>query len=155
MTRVGIVCGYGTDAARLAPYAAAIVENARALDLLVTSGGGAPVTEAEVLAELLRPAGVRILREPRARSSAENLLLSRELLAREGVAITELTIFCDEIRRWKVAVLARVVFGRGTRVVAIGRQGARWRSLVQLPSLVWQLLVVAVRKRTVPFGREQ
>jgi uncharacterized SAM-binding protein YcdF (DUF218 family) len=60
-----------------------------AAPLLLMSGGGAPVSEAEVMTELAQAAGVptaALLREDASRNTAENALNSARLLRKRGLA---------------------------------------------------------------------
>lgn len=121
------MCGYGAVAdapLRLYLEEVAAVCRARGVVRVIVSGGattpGIDRTEAEVMEEILRPLlpGVEFEREPRARTTLDNIAFSCELLGRAA----DVLLFVDRVRAPKARLLAAMLLRRANvEIVAIRR----------------------------------
>ena len=146
---VGIVCGYDLDSellgyvARLAPH----IEREK-LDVVILSGGRTsphrPDSEAEVmrdaLSALLR--GVPMILEEEAMTTLDNLTFGREV-ARSLGTIDRYVVFCDNVHRIKVRVLARMLL-RARRVISVPRRTPLWVKAIEPASVVCEAIGVFV-----------
>ena len=143
MTTIAIVCGYD-DQASLRPYIELLAPKINALrpSFLVLSGGcTSPVSEeseALVMSRLVQELcpGQPYVLEEAAMSTIENVVNAKALAERTFGRVDRWFIFCGRTHRAKVAALARLLLGRGVRVIAVPRKVRLMVRLLEPPSLV-------------------
>jgi hypothetical protein len=143
MTTIGIVCGYDDQASlrayieRLAPEIAAVHPS-----FLVLTGGRTspllPDSEALVMSRLVQELcpGQPFVLEEAAMSTIENVLNAKQLAERTFGRVERWVVFCGQTHRRKVAALARLILGRGVRVIAVPRKVRLMVRLLEPTSLL-------------------
>ena len=143
MTTVGIVCGYD-DQPSLRAYIEQLVPHidaARPAFLVLSGGCTSPTSadsEALVMSRLVQelcPAQPFVLEEA-AMSTIENVINAKELAERTFGRVERWVVFCGRTHRRKVAALARLILGRGVRVIAVPRKVRLMVRLLEPPSLL-------------------
>ena len=150
MTRIGIVCGYGTkldDRTKHFLDGTAVQIKKLQPDAVILSGGqsdpGNSLTEADFMHRFFsgKIDHVEFLLEKEALTTLHNLFNCHELLNHKRILPDEIYIFCDRIRSLKVKILSRIIFkGLYVRVVPVKRKESLTVYLLQLPSLLYQVL---------------
>ncbi len=125
---VFIVLGYRCE---LTPALGAYLDRVAAVareqhPALIISSGGATnqrthpgLTEARLIADYLvdtQGLSIPVALEARARTTLENLRLVSHLLEQRGLARARLVVFCDRVRRRKIALIAHRLLHRARSV---------------------------------------
>ena len=148
--KFGIVCGYGSELddnlKRYIDFVYKQIEQYN-LDVIVLTGGysyrNSTSTEAELMYKLLSEKyfNTEFLLENKAITTLHNLLYSEKLIKASHIEIDKIYIFCDSIRLVKVMILSKIIFSKfSTKVVSIEREESVLIYLLQLPSIVTQVL---------------
>ena len=151
MTTIGIVCGYD-DFDSLRPYIELLAPEIRAAQpsFLVLSGGctSPRCDDSEALA-MSRPVtelcpGQAFVLEEESMTTIENLLNSKALARRTFGRVDRYVVFCGRTHRTKVTLLARLILGRGVKVVAVPRTVALLTRLLEPPTMLLEACAALV-----------
>ena len=150
MARVVIVCGYDRFH-DIDEYAARVAESLakERFDAIIASGGftsaASSHSEAWLMARVLTRelAGASIIIEERAMTTLDNLVHSSELAISFGV-VEQFVVYCDSAHRTKVAILSRIVLGRGVKVCAVRRDVPWFVHAFEPASIVFESVAAVV-----------
>ncbi|TSC82622.1 MAG: hypothetical protein G01um101419_517 [Parcubacteria group bacterium Gr01-1014_19] len=124
-----LVCGYGchlTESLKgYLDFVSKYLLSSTTTNIVITSGGRSNLKTAPddyecfVMRDYLLAAGVkqRICYEPTSETSIENLRLTEQLFRNTEQDSIPLVIFCDSVRKFKVAYMAKRIFKQPVRVV--------------------------------------
>jgi DUF218 domain len=143
VSTAAIVCGYELSSDLRAYVSELVLRLAQTRpDLIVVSGGYTSPQhtecEAEVMAHVIEELmpDVPVLVERRAMTTLDNLVFSRRFAERTLGAIDAWVVGCGRLHARKVRILARLVLGRGVRVIDVPRPVSRFVRVVEAPSIV-------------------